>query len=78
MAESMTGLIKHIAKTSSGGITACNVVKTSPLQLQFTGDSSTVVTAEFLVIPAHVSLKKGDTAYVTEYGDNSYFVLGKG
>jgi hypothetical protein len=25
-----------------------------------------------------VSLKKGDTAYVTEYGDNSYFVLGKG
>jgi hypothetical protein len=74
---SLTGIIKTIAKTSCGGIIACSVIKTSPLQLRFQGDSDAVLTKEFLVIPSHVSLKKGDTAYVMAYGENSYFVLGR-
>lgn len=79
MAESLSGMIKEIAGNANmGGIITCNVIKTNPLQLQFQGDSAVVLTKESLVIPAHVSLAKGNKAYVMKNGENSFFVLGKG
>lgn len=78
MAESLSGMIKEIAGQASGGIITCNVIKTKPLQLQFQGDSTVVLTKESLVIPAHVSLAKGKKAYVMKNGENSFFVLGRG
>lgn len=77
MAESLTGMIKEIAGKSAGSIITCNVIKANPLQLQFQGDSSVVLTKESLIIPAHVSLAKGNTAYLMKNGENSFFVLGK-
>ena len=69
MAESLTGLLRQIAKESN----------TNPLQLKFQGDMDTIIFKESLVIPDHVlSLSKGNTAYIIPYGDNLYFVLGKG
>ena len=79
MAESLSGIIKEIAgQANGGGIITCNVIKAKPLQLQFQGDSSVILTKESLVVPAHVSLAKGDKAYVMKNGENSFFVLGKG
>lgn len=78
MAESLVGMIKEMTGQSGGGILKCSVIKTAPLQLQFQGDSSVVLTKESLIVPAHVSLVRGDTAYVMKNGENSFFVLGKG
>lgn len=78
MAESLAGMIKEMVRPSGGSIITCNVVRTNPLQLQFQGDSSVVLTKEILIVPAHVSLVKGNTAYVMKNGENSFFVLGKG
>ena len=78
MAESITGLIREIAGQSNGNIITCSVIKANPLQLQFQGDSSVVLTKESLIVPAHVSLAKGNTAYLMKNGENSFFVLGKG
>lgn len=78
MSESFAGMIRKIAQDSNKGIFACTVVRTNPLQLKFEGDADAIFSKECLVIPAHVSLSKGNTAYLMPYGDNSYFVLGKG
>lgn len=78
MAESLVGMLKEMTGQSGGGILTCSVIKSNPLQLQFQGDSSVVLTKESLIVPAHVSLSKGDTAYVMKNGGNSFFVLGKG
>lgn len=78
MPESFTGMIRKIAQESNKGIFACTVAKASPLQLKLEGDADTILTKECLIVPAHVSLSKGNTAYLMPYGDNSYFVLGKG
>lgn len=78
MAESLVGMIKEMAGQSGGGILTCSVLRTNPLQLQFQGDTSVVLTKESLIVPAHVSLVKGNTAYVMKNGENSFFVLGKG
>lgn len=77
MAESLAGMIREMAGHSGGSIITCNVIKANPLQLKFQGDSSVVLTEESLIVPAHVSLAKGNTAYVMKNGDNSFFVLGK-
>ena len=79
MAESLTGLLRQIAKESNNSILACTVVNTNPLQLKFQGDMDTIIFKESPVIPDRVlSLSKGNTAYIIPYGDNLYFVLGKG
>lgn len=78
MAESLAGMIREMAGQSGNSIIACNVIKENPLQLKFQGDSSVVLTKESLIVPAHVSLVKGNTAYVMKNGENSFFVLGKG
>lgn len=77
MAESLAGMIKEMVGQSAGGIITCSVIKANPLQLQFQGDSSVLLTKESLIVPAHVSLAKGNTAYVMKNGENSFFVLGK-
>lgn len=78
MAESLSGIIKEIAgQVNNKCIITCNVIKTNPLQLQFQGDSTVVLTKESLVIPEHVSLAKGNKAYVMKNGED-FFVLGKG
>lgn len=77
-AESFVGMIKQIAQESGNGILTCTVANKSPVQLRVQGNAEAVIFKEALIIPAHVSLEKGDTAYVMRNGDNSYFVLGKG
>lgn len=78
MAESLAGMIREMAGQSKERIITCSVIKVNPLQLQFQGDSSVVLTKESLIVPAHVSLTKGNTAYLMKNGENSFFVLGKG
>ena len=43
MAESLTGLLRQIAKESNNSILACTVVNTNPLQLKFQGDMDTII-----------------------------------
>lgn len=78
MAGSFVGQIREIVQQSSIGIMACTVVKTNPIQLRVKDNADAVIFKESLVIPSHVSLQKGDTAYLTPYAENTYFVLGKG
>lgn len=78
MSESFAGMIKQMVQETNKGILTCTVVKTSPLQLRVQGNADTVLFKECLIVPEHVTLAKGNTAYVMQSGDNSYFVLGKG
>lgn len=78
MAESFVGQLREIMQQSSNGIMACTVIKTNPVQLRVKDNADAVIFNESLIIPAHVALQKGDTAYVTPYAENTYFVLGKG
>lgn len=78
MAESFVGQIREIMQQSSNGIMACTVVKSNPIQLRVNDNADAIIFKESLVIPAHVTLQKGDTAYVTSFAENTYFVLGKG
>lgn len=80
MAESFTGMIRQIAQETNRGIMACTVAKKTPLLLKVQGDTETNLSKECLIIPEHVSaekLKKGDTVYVMQNSNNTYFVLGK-
>lgn len=76
--ESFVGMIKQIIQETNSGILACTVVNTNPVQLRVQGNADAVIFKESLIIPAHVSLGKGDTAYIMQSGGNSWFVLGKG
>ena len=78
MAASFVGQIREIVQQSSNGIMACTVVKANPVQLRVKDNADAVIFKESLVIPEHVTLQKGDTAYVTPFAENTYFVLGKG
>ncbi len=78
MAESFVGLIRQMIQESGNGIMECTVTGTSPVQLRVQGNADAVIYKESLIIPAHVTLGSGDTAYIMPYCDNSYFVLGKG
>lgn len=77
-ADSFVGMIRQIVQESSSGILTCSVTNTNPVKLRVQGDADAVIFKESLIIPAHVSLDKGNTAYLMQCGDNSYFVLGKG
>lgn len=78
MAGSFVGQLREIVQQSSNGIMACTVVKSNPIQLRVKDNADAVIFKESLVIPAHVSLQKGDTAYLMPFAENTYFVLGKG
>ena len=59
---------------------SCTVVKTSPLQIKFDGDSKVVLDKNVLVIPKNVTgLSKGSTVYITPTGTgDKYMIMGRG
>ncbi|MEZ3491583.1 MAG: hypothetical protein K1W38_04570 [Lachnospiraceae bacterium] len=77
-ADSFVGMIRQIVQESRSGILTCSVTNTNPVKLRVQGNADAVIFNESLIIPAHVQLDKGNTAYLMQCGDNSYFVLGKG
>lgn len=80
MQNSLAGIIKKMAQDAGEGIMSCTVVKTSPLQLKFDGDSKVVIKKDVLIIPKNVTgLSKGSTVYITPTGNgDKYMVMGRG
>lgn len=77
MSDSLLGTIREIASQESNNIVACTVVKTNPLQLKIKDKSGAIITQKSLIIPSHVTLSVGNTAFITPYAQNTYFVLGR-
>lgn len=80
MQNSLAGMIKQMVQDVGEGVMSCTVVKTSPLQLKFDGDSKVVINKDVLIIPRNVTgLSKGSTVYITPTGNgDKYIIMGRG
>lgn len=78
MADSLAELVREIVNQTVEKTIATKVDKVNPLKLILKDNSEAIIYKESVIIPDHITLKKGDTAYLEPYSENTYLVSGKG